>query len=103
MAFRDFTPFFSVLTRENLVFFQIFLLRSIKAYLCPNIIDFDSVDFSERRPEEVMFLLTLGVDGKNTQDHTVAFLLHKYNSLLKGKLIFLNVFYCEICHSPIRE
>ena len=39
--------------RENLVF-QIFLLRSIKAYLCPNIINFDSVDFSERRPEEVI-------------------------------------------------
>ena len=32
---------------------QIFLLRSIKAYLCPNI-NFDSVDFSERRPEEVI-------------------------------------------------
>ena len=34
---------------------------SIKAYLCPNIINFDSVDISERRPEEVMFLLTLSV------------------------------------------
>ena len=33
----------------------------MKAYLCPNISDFDSVDFSERRPEEVMFLLTLSV------------------------------------------
>ena len=33
---------------------QIFLLRSIKAYLCPNIINFDCVDFSERRPEEVI-------------------------------------------------
>ena len=30
------------------------ILRSIKAYLCPNIINFDSVDFSERRPEEVI-------------------------------------------------
>ena len=29
-------------------------LRSIKAYLCPNIINFDSVDISERRPEEVL-------------------------------------------------
>ena len=34
--------------------FQIFLLRSIKAYLCPNIITFGSVSFSERRPEEVI-------------------------------------------------
>ena len=48
-------------TRKSCVF-QIFLLRSIKAYLCPNTINFDSVDFSERRPEEVMFLLTLSVD-----------------------------------------
>ena len=54
MTFRDLTAFFSFLKRENLVFFQIFLLRSIKAYLCPNIINFDSVDFSERRPEEVV-------------------------------------------------
>ena len=34
--------------------FQIFLLRSIKAYLCPNIVNFDGVDFCERRPEEVI-------------------------------------------------
>ena len=34
--------------------FQIFLLRSIKASLCPNIINFDSVDFSGRHPEEVI-------------------------------------------------
>ena len=40
-------------TRKSCVF-QIFLLRSIKAYLCPNIINFDSVDISERRPEEVI-------------------------------------------------
>ena len=40
-------------TRKSCVF-QIFLLRGIKAYLCPNIINFDSADFSERRPEEVI-------------------------------------------------
>ena len=34
--------------------FQIFLLRSSKAYLCPNIINFDRVNFSERRPEEAI-------------------------------------------------
>ena len=34
--------------------FQIFFLRSIEAYLCPNIIIFYTVDFSERRPEEVI-------------------------------------------------
>ena len=36
------------------VLVQIFLLRSIKAYLCANIINFDAVDFSGRRPEEVI-------------------------------------------------
>ena len=29
-------------------------LRSIKAYLCANIINFDAVDFSGRRPEDVI-------------------------------------------------
>ena len=28
--------------------------RDIEAYLCLNIINFDSVDFSEHRPEEVI-------------------------------------------------
>ena len=51
-------------TRKS-CFFQIFLLRSIKAYLCPNI-NFDSVDFSERRSEEVIFLLTLSVEDNTT-------------------------------------
>ena len=64
--------------------FQIFLLRSIKAYLCPNIINFDSVDFSECRPEEVMFLLMLSVFmfyfslihvGKNLEDEGENFLI----------------------------
>ena len=49
-----FNRIFSFLMRENLVVFQIFLLRSIKAYLCPNIINFDGVDFSGRRPEKVI-------------------------------------------------
>ena len=31
-----------------------FLLRSIKADLCPNMINFDGVDFSECRSEEVI-------------------------------------------------
>ena len=44
----------SFLTQEKSCVFQIFLLRSIKTYLCPNIINFDAVDFSERRPQEVI-------------------------------------------------
>ena len=40
--------------RKSCVFQIFFILRSIKAYLCTNIINFDSVDFSERRPEEVI-------------------------------------------------
>ena len=52
----DFRAFFSSLTQANLCFFvfQMFLLRSIKAYLCPNNSDFDGVDFSERHSEEVI-------------------------------------------------
>ena len=36
------------------LFFQIFLLRSIKAYTCPNMINFDGVNFSEHRSEKVI-------------------------------------------------
>ena len=46
-----FSPFWH---KQTLVFFQMFLLRNIKAYLCPKIIHFDGVDFSERRSEEVI-------------------------------------------------
>ena len=34
--------------------FQKFFLSRIKVYLCPNIINFNAVDFGERRPEEVI-------------------------------------------------
>ena len=61
-SFCDFRKYYlSCFNRIFLLFeerkscaFQIFLLRSIQAYLYPNIINFDSVDFSERRPEEVI-------------------------------------------------
>ena len=36
--------------------YLIVLLRSNKTYLSPNMINFDAVDFSERRPEEVISL-----------------------------------------------
>ena len=54
-----------------------FLLRGIKAYLCPNIINFDAVDFSEPRPEEVMFLLMLSV---------YQFMLFAYNQRFGGSI-----------------
>ena len=53
MTFHDLTHFLLFEKRKYCVF-QIFFLRGIKAYLCPNIINFDSVDFSEPRPEEVI-------------------------------------------------
>ena len=68
MTFRDLTTFLSFLTRENLVFFRLFLLRSIIAYLCPNIINFDNVDFSERRPEEVISFFWRSVYDKLTSE-----------------------------------
>ena len=49
-------PYFLLFEARISCVFLIFLLRSIKAYLCPNMINFDAaVDFSERRPEEVSF------------------------------------------------
>ena len=47
-------PYFLFFEARISCVFLIFLLRSIKAYLCPNMINFDAVDFSERRPEEVI-------------------------------------------------
>ena len=54
ITFRDLTAFFSFLTPEYLVFSDILIKEVFTAYLCPNIIHFDSVDFSERCPEEVI-------------------------------------------------
>ena len=61
-------------------------LRSIKAYLCPNMIDFDAVDFSERCPEEVMFLLTLSLD-KSSMWGTLVLVVWEENNILK---IYMN-------------
>ena len=47
-------PYFLLFEARISCVFQIFLLRGIKAYLCPNMINSDAVDFSERRPEEVI-------------------------------------------------
>ena len=44
----------SAFSHEKILCFSDILIRSIKAYLCQNIMHFDSVDFSERRPEEVI-------------------------------------------------
>ena len=43
------------------MFFEMCLVRSTIAKLCPNVIHFDALDFSECRSEKVMFLLTLSV------------------------------------------
>ena len=47
-------PYFLLFEARISCVFLIFLSRSIKAYLCPSMINFDAVDFSERRPEEVI-------------------------------------------------
>ena len=74
MTFRDLTVLFSFLMRENLVF-QIFLLKSIKAYLCPNIIHFNGVDFSERRPEQEISFFWRSVYFCNVWIHIIKLLL----------------------------
>ena len=53
ITFGDLTEF-SLSWHKNILCFSDILIRSIKAYLCPNIINFDRVDFSEHRPEEVI-------------------------------------------------
>ena len=55
------SPGFLIFNKSNPLIFEMCFMRRIVAYLCPNMINFDGVDFSERRSEEVMFLLTLGV------------------------------------------
>ena len=52
---------FLLFGKSNLSIFQMCFIRITIAYLCLKMIDFDAVDFSERRSEEVMFLLTLSV------------------------------------------
>ena len=47
-------PYFLLFEARISCVFLIFLLRSIKAYFCPNMINFDDVDFSEHHPEEVI-------------------------------------------------
>ena len=47
-------PYFLLFEARISCVFLIFLLRSIKAYLYPNIINFDAVDFSECCPDEVI-------------------------------------------------
>ena len=55
------SPHFLLIDTSKPLFFQMFSLRSVKAYLCPNMINFDGVKFREHRSEEVMFLLMLSV------------------------------------------
>ena len=50
---------FFLFDKSSPLIFQMCFMRRTIAYLCPNIIYFDASDFSERRSEEGMFLLTL--------------------------------------------
>ena len=54
MTICDFIAFFSFLARANLFIFQMCFIRRTLAYLCLNMINFDAVDFSEHRSEEVI-------------------------------------------------
>ena len=69
----------------------IFLLRSIKAYLCPNMINFDAVDFSERRPEEVISFFWRSVYfDDSSHNHGVS-----YWTLLLRILTTIHAFNCK--------
>ena len=58
LRFHHISPLFG---KSNILILQMCIIRRTIAYLCLNMINFDEVDFSERRSEEVMFLLTLRV------------------------------------------
>ena len=56
------SPYFSFLTKANVIFFFMCLVRSIIANLCPIMINLYALDFNMCRAEEVIsFFLTLGV------------------------------------------
>ena len=58
MTLRDFTFFPSFLIQANHCFFflpDVLINKSTRAYLCPNLINFDAVDSSESWSEEVIF------------------------------------------------
>ena len=57
---------FLLYDKSNPLIIQICFMRRTIAYLCPNMIHFDEVDFSERHSEEGMFLLTLSVVPKTS-------------------------------------
>ena len=60
MTCRDLTAF-SPFWHKKILCFSDILIKEYWSLFVPNITNFDAVDFSERRPEEVMFLLTLSV------------------------------------------
>ena len=84
-----FNHIFLLFDKRNLAFFRlIFLLRSIKVYLCPNIINFDSVDFCERRPEEVICLFWCSVYFASYVSHFLRNQDYGRNYRIKVKIKF---------------
>ena len=81
-----FNRIFLLFEKKKYCIFQIFLLRGIKAYLCPNIINFDSVDFSEPRPEEVISFFWRSVYIINQ--------LMQYETVISYVVIYETITYC---------
>ena len=53
MTFCNFITFF-LFCKSNLLIDEMYVIRRTIAYLCLNMVNFDAVDFSERRSEEVI-------------------------------------------------
>ena len=100
---------FSFLTNCIPFIFQMCFMRRIVAYLCQNMINFDAADFNERRSEEVMFHLTLGVYLSeikilhlfyslylctNERLHNV---MHYFPSCKNKKYCILKIYYYFLC------
>ena len=81
------SPYFLLFDKSNHLIFQICFIRRAIAYLSQNI-KFDVMDFSERRSEEMVFLLTLSV-WIRLQWHKLFSYRNKNQKLwLYGKLLF---------------
>ena len=61
VTFCNFIAFFPFWQKQPFNLSDVLHIRRTIAYLCLNMINFDAVDFSEHRSEEVMFLLMLSV------------------------------------------
>ena len=70
-----------------------FLIRSIKAYLCQNMINLDVVDFSEHRSEEVAHFF----DAQCALSTSFRF-VYLFQFQIKSKKMIYKIAFKYVCH-----